>query len=116
MHTSCIYELLDKIWLHSPTGWSHRYLELNPEGIIYKNFHLQLLSSVADPGFEKGGFQKAIQRCSAVCVSTLQLGGSGGMPPQKFFLIFTSILVYSECNFNMTLFMGCDHRQNTMYI
>ena len=41
--------------------------------------------SVADPRFEKGGFQKAIRRCSAVCVSTLQLGGSGGMPPQKIF-------------------------------
>ena len=68
---------------------------------------------MADPGFEKGGFQKAIRRCSAVCVSTLQLGGSGGTPPPDFFLIFTLILVYSGSNFNMTLF---DYMHNIVQV
>ena len=35
----------------------------------------RLLRAVADPGFEKEGFQIAIRK----------LGGSGGMPPKNFY-------------------------------
>ena len=37
--------------------------------------------------------------------TVLQVVESGGMPPRNF-LIFTSILVYSECNFNIIVQVG----------
>ena len=57
-------------------------------------FHFQVMpllniSSVADPGFEEGGFQVCGQSphgcCRQLPHKQSMLGESGGMPPQKIF-------------------------------